>query len=614
MEISIVLLTYNYPEQVKLSLDHIRKYADVPYELIVVDNGSKSELLNYLKSQDDIRLISNPDDKGIARSYNQGAEIANGNYILFMNCYSLLTEKCLSSMLKCMQNEDNCAIVGPVSNNVSGYQNIQIPYKDINQLNDFVRQNRDYNLGAAKQVFRILSHCMLIKKEAIEKIGNFDERFGLGTYEDDDFCLRAINYSYSLYIALDAFVYYINPFSLPDADSDSYFKRLRENRQKAIDKWGFDIASYLLNMKVPITISVCMIVKNEEEALARCLDSVQKFADEIIIVDTGSTDRTKEIAKNYTNKVYDFTWIDDFAAARNFSFSHATKEYILWLDADDVVSEDDGNKILRLKQTLDWSVDAVTMDYNLAFDAYGNVTTSLRRNRLVKRSKHFQWLGAVHEYLAVHGKIIDSDIAIMHKSEWHDSDRNLRIYEKRLAKGEPFTPRDQFYYANELFDHKQYEKAIEWYQKFLEGGQGWIEDNLSACKKLANCFHQLKDMESAEKYIFKSFVYDTPRAEFCCLLGYHFQLKEQYRQAAFWYKLATQLERPADNKWFVDYTAWTWVPHIQLCVCYDRLGEYELAYHHNEMAAKFIPDDPSVLHNREYLRKRLGLNMKNDVF
>ena len=70
-----------------------------------------------------------------------------------------------------------------------------------------------------------------------------------------------------------------------------------------------------------ITISLCMIVKNEEAVLARCLDSLRGLMDEIIIVDTGSTDNTKEIALKYTDKVYDFSWGDDFAAARNFSFS-----------------------------------------------------------------------------------------------------------------------------------------------------------------------------------------------------------------------------------------------------------------------------------------------------
>ena len=73
-----------------------------------------------------------------------------------------------------------------------------------------------------------------------------------------------------------------------------------------------------------VTISLCMIVKDEEEILARCLDCVADLMDEIIIVDTGSTDKTKEIARRYTDKIYDFKWENDFSAARNFAFSKAT--------------------------------------------------------------------------------------------------------------------------------------------------------------------------------------------------------------------------------------------------------------------------------------------------
>ena len=86
-----------------------------------------------------------------------------------------------------------------------------------------------------------------------------------------------------------------------------------------------------------ITISLCMIVKNEEETLERCLDGIKDVVDEIIIVDTGSKERTKNIAKRYTDKIYDFEWINDFSAARNFSYSKAKMDYQMWLDADDVL-------------------------------------------------------------------------------------------------------------------------------------------------------------------------------------------------------------------------------------------------------------------------------------
>lgn len=95
-------------------------------------------------------------------------------------------------------------------------------------------------------------------------------------------------------------------------------------------------------------ISLCMIVRDEEENLGRCLDHIAKYMEEVIIVDTGSTDKTKEIAKKYTDKIYDFEWIHDFSAARNYSISKATNEYVLILDSDEYVQSIDMNEIKRL--------------------------------------------------------------------------------------------------------------------------------------------------------------------------------------------------------------------------------------------------------------------------
>jgi glycosyltransferase involved in cell wall biosynthesis len=346
-----------------------------------------------------------------------------------------------------------------------------------------------------------------------------------------------------------------------------------------------------------------MIVKNEEDILATCLDSVKDLVDEMIIVDTGSTDRTKEIVSCYTDKVFDFAWIDDFSAARNFAFRQATMDYIFWFDADDVLLEADRKKFLSLKEMLNPSVDSVSMIYSLDTDENGVVTTSLRRNRLIKRENNYRWHGAVHEYLEVWGNIVACDITVTHKKvrNQNHSDRNLRIYESRLARGEKFSPRDLYYYANELLDHEQHEKAIEYYQKFLDTGQGWIEDIIAACGKLADCFHHLGNHDREREYIYKSFDFDKPRADFCCRLGYYFLNRNQYSLAVFWYKLATQLDKPKDNWGLLNHACWTWLPHLQLCVCYSNLGEYKLAYEHNEIARKYVPTNQSVLHNKSFL-------------
>lgn len=364
-----------------------------------------------------------------------------------------------------------------------------------------------------------------------------------------------------------------------------------------------------------VTISLCMIVKNEEATIGRCLHSVKNIVDEINIVDTGSTDKTKEIVSKYTDRIFDFKWVDDFSKARNYSFQQATKDFILWLDADDVFSAPNQEKLKILKKNLDLSIDSVTMDYHLSFDEYGNVTMSLKRNRLVKRTNQFKWIGAVHEYLEVGGNILNSDVAVTHKKLRHDTNRNLLIYEKQLADGIDFSPRDLYYFANELKDHRLYERAKDFYEKFLSTEKGWLEDNIAACGKLADCYTELGDFKNQLNAILRSFQYDHPRPEFCCRLGHYFLQKRALNAAVFWYKLATQIEVSKDNLGFQNLNYSTWVPHLQLCVCYDQLGQYEEAYKHNEEARRYHPNHPSILHNKEYLNSVLqkGLTPELDA-
>jgi glycosyltransferase involved in cell wall biosynthesis len=354
-------------------------------------------------------------------------------------------------------------------------------------------------------------------------------------------------------------------------------------------------------------ISLCMIVKDEEVTIKRCLNSIKNLVDEIIIVDTGSTDKTVEYAKSLGAKVYDFKWIDDFSKARNYSFSKATKDYIFWLDADDILKESDVDKFKELKLSLDKKdVDSVIMNYVLGVDENGETTFSLKRNRLVKRSKNFKWIGAVHEYLEVSGSIVQKDIDIIHKKEKEYTNRNLKIYEKMLADNKEFSPRETFYFANELYDNLRYEEAIKYYEKFLNFKNNWVEDNKQACSKISHCFAILNDKENELKYILKSFEFDIPRADFCCRLGYKFLDENNYDAAIFWYTIAINSAPRKDDVSIISHDTYTYLPWIQLCVCYSKKGDFDSAYFSNEMAAKYKPDDSYIIHNRNYLKDKVS--------
>ena len=236
------------------------------------------------------------------------------------------------------------------------------------------------------------------------------------------------------------------------------------------------------------TISLCMIVRNEEKVLARCLESVRGCVDEIIIVDTGSSDGTKEIAARFTDEIYDFEWIDDFSAARNYSFEQATGDYLLWLDADDVLLPADAEALLRFKAERLADCNVVMLRYNTAFDELGRPTFFFYRERLIRRTLPHRWVGRVHEVVTHGGTVVYADIAVTHKSvKTVYGDRNLRIYEKQIADGETLSPRELFYYGRELYYHGRYDDAQRVLVSFLGTGKGFLENCIDACLLLSYC-------------------------------------------------------------------------------------------------------------------------------
>lgn len=350
-------------------------------------------------------------------------------------------------------------------------------------------------------------------------------------------------------------------------------------------------------------ISLCLIVKNEEEVLGRCLESARDFADEIIIVDTGSTDKTKEIAKLFTDNVYDFEWINDFSAARNFTFSKATMDYQMWLDADDVVPEKSVREINELKKALNDDVEIVTMKYVLSFDKSGNPSYYSTRERLFKKSKNYQWIDPVHECIPLIGNLLHTEIEIWHRKQEGEklSSRNIDIYKALEKTGKDFSPRQLYYFARELRDHNENEKAILYYERFLESNLGWIEDIIASCQQLSIEYKKIGADDKILPVLLKTFEYDIPRPEICCQLGYYYKDTRDYSKAFRWFDLATRLPQ-TDSIGFVfsDYS--TYIPNIEACVCLSFLGDYKKANIYNEKAALSRPDCAAVNQNRVYLK------------
>ena len=217
-----------------------------------------------------------------------------------------------------------------------------------------------------------------------------------------------------------------------------------------------------------------------------------------------------------------------------------------------VITPENQEKLLRLKESMDSDTDVVMMDYAVGFDEWEHVTFSYYRERIMKTSRNFRWQGRVHETVVPAGNILYSDVVIEHrKIKAGESFRNLHIYEQMIDSGEKMEPRHFFYYGRELFYHKQYEYAILILKKFLEEPDGWIEDKLNSCLVLSCCYQAMGENAAAFDILFYSFTMDVPRAEICCEIGDCLWKKKEYVTAAYWYQQALLAPRKKKNGGFI---------------------------------------------------------------
>lgn len=235
-------------------------------------------------------------------------------------------------------------------------------------------------------------------------------------------------------------------------------------------------------------LSVSIIVKNEEQLLDKCLASL-KGVDEIIVVDTGSTDNTVEIAKKYTDKLYFYKWNDSFADARNYALKHCTGDWVISIDADEYVED---GEIEKIKKTIENIGDFNAISVKMIYEP--NPIYSHTVPRIFKRP--CEWHGDLHEYISCNAKT--DGIKFFYKSgpsHEKDPDRNQRILLKELKK-DPTNVRAMYYLGHDYFDRKDYETALHWYDEYLKIGT-WRYEKSDVYLKRANCLFILQRGDEA---------------------------------------------------------------------------------------------------------------------
>jgi glycosyltransferase involved in cell wall biosynthesis len=186
------------------------------------------------------------------------------------------------------------------------------------------------------------------------------------------------------------------------------------------------------------TIALCMIVKDEADNLRKLLPPVKEFFDEIVIVDTGSDDDSVDVAESVGAKIFNFEWIDDFSAARNFAIENTTADWVLSLDADEVVESDSFGLIKELIKT---DVDAFKV--NVVNHLKNGETVQFKLIRLFRNKPSIRYVGRVHEMVRGAEKVEESDVVVDHRGLLDaDLEQKSEFYKGIIGKQLKDTPED----------------------------------------------------------------------------------------------------------------------------------------------------------------------------
>ncbi len=239
---SIIILTHNnlkYTRQCLESIFSKTRYPD--YEIIVVDNASQDDTLKYLDeikaTQNNFQIVRNQTNVGFSRGNNQGARASTGEYLIFLNNDTVVTEGWLTRLIEHLQ-DPTIGMIGPVTNSASNEAKIEVPYKSIEDMENFAQDYTQVHHGESFEISALAFFCVAIRTEKYREIGPLDERFGLGMFEDDDYAIRVRDNGYKVICTEDVFIHHWGGASFLELDPYKYWLLFKENRKKFEKKWN----------------------------------------------------------------------------------------------------------------------------------------------------------------------------------------------------------------------------------------------------------------------------------------------------------------------------------------------------------------------------------------
>ena len=244
-KVNVIVLTYNNLRLNRFCIDSILNNTAYPnYELIVLDNQSTDGTVEYLKELDvkqdpRVKVILNPENSGFAGGNNKAIEQSDGKYVVLLNNDTVVTRGWLTALVKHMELDPRCGMVGAVTNSIGNEQMIAVQYRNLREMAAFAYNYTRRHMGEVyRDVDRIPLFCTIIRKDMMDQYGLLDDGYKVGMFEDDDYTMLVKKAGYHFFAAEDCFVHHVNNASFKKLHPQEYKKIFDENRARFEKKWN----------------------------------------------------------------------------------------------------------------------------------------------------------------------------------------------------------------------------------------------------------------------------------------------------------------------------------------------------------------------------------------
>ena len=430
-----IVIVVRGSDDISSCVDSIRRRTVEPYEIILTGHAPSDAVVDLLRSHGEVMIIPASEDGSFVEAGNLGIKASRGQQVVLLDGRVRVTTGWLRRLLQALHRGTDIAVAFPCSNHGVSGQQVEVPDavgRNPTRLDGFAWERAKAHQGMTVELLQGGGFCVLLRREAVREIGEVTCTPG----GMDGYGVQLVEDRFKMILSLDSFVFHdglasrpgiVVPTAHANPPSVSFALERCDGGLRLVTK--------------PILLSLCMIVRDNARTLPACLEGIRPWVNEMVVVNTGSVDKTPDIVRRFGGRLFHFPWCGDFSAARNQSLLHARGRWAFWMDSDDTIDPENGRKLKQLaagtSQTQSNILGYVMQVHCPGATGISSDVTIVDHVKMFQNLLTLRFEGRIHEQILsairrANGEVAWTDIHVVHSGADYSPEGRRRKYERDI--------------------------------------------------------------------------------------------------------------------------------------------------------------------------------------